>query len=266
MEEIAEFMAQHKIVDTQVEHLDERCEGCGRDLQRVTITFEDGSQKVNEAGCMCEANKKALQKQRELDARDYDRFSIIQREYLEKSFDDYIVAHEDTKQAEMRADALKFSKHYALNFGSHFKEKQNLFIQGTFGTGKTHLAAAIKNEVSRQNYKVLFISMPNYIDKLKQEFNDQKTGKFRHSIYKWATEADLLILDDVGANRMNDFSISELFRLVDARTDKCTVYTTNMTSDEFTQTKELNRILSRMVNRAKAIVIKGDDYRRKGLI
>lgn len=263
MDKIAEFMAEHKMKDTRVEHLGERCDGCGRDLQRVTITFEDDSEKVNLAGCMCEANRKAQERQRELNARDYDRFSVIQNEYLEKSFDNYIVNSDDEEQKKMQSEALKFTKHYALNFGSHLKEKQNLFIQGTFGTGKTHLAAAIRNEVSKQNYKVLFISLPNYIEALKKEFRDKSN---HHSIYKWATEADLLILDDVGANRMNEFAISELFRLVDARIDKCTVYTTNMTSEEFTQTKELNRILSRMVNRAKAIVIKGTDYRRKGLM
>lgn len=229
-----------------------QCEKCNGN--KSLVTFDDGS--TNETGCRCKAIKYVNDKQREINAQTFEKGSIIYGDYKRKTFDEY------QAEDDMQVKALKVAKHYGEHFDQHIKKGQNVMLQGTYGTGKTHLAAAIRKAVSDQRYKVLFMSLPDYIDKLKQEFKDRNQ---RHPISKMAQDADLLILDDVGANRMTEFEVSELFKLVDARRGKCTVYTTNYTSKDFMKSMELHRIFSRMMENTKVVVINGDDYRMKGM-
>lgn len=230
-----------------------QCERCRGNVR--IIKFDDGSER--KAGCRCSAQQYANEKQREINARTFEKGSIIHGDYKTKTFEGY------DAQTEAQRHGLKVAKHYAEHFPAHFKNGQNVLFQGSYGTGKTHLSAAIRKQVADQNYKVLFMSLPDYIDKVKQEFNE--TNK-RHPIFKMASDADLLILDDIGANRMTEFEVSELFKIVDARRGKCTVYTTNYSGKDFVKSMELHRIFSRMMENTKVVVLKGDDYRMKGML
>lgn len=268
MDELKRQMANAKIKSSSVEHLKDadgeplQCDQCKQALKNVTIYYMDGQSELKEkVGCKCEATRRVNEKQREINAKTFDAGSIINGGYQHKTFDDYRAETKDQQKA------LAMAKHYAENFDMHMANRQNVIMQGSYGTGKTHLAAAIRNELSRQHYKVLFMSLPDYIDKVKQEFGDHNQ---RHPIAKMAKDAELLILDDVGANRMTEFEVSELFRLVDSRTDKCTIYTTNYKPTEFlgkeAERKGLARIFSRMMQNTKVIVMNGPDYRMKGMI
>ncbi|WP_020006192.1 ATP-binding protein [Salinicoccus albus] len=257
MDTINEMMQGYGIKHTSVEHLNIKCEECNHELKIVTITYTDGTQEEKRAGCVCEATRRANEKQKEINARTFDKGSIMHGDYREKTLDDY---QAETKEQSV---ALRSARKYIDTFDEQMKNRRNIIFQGMFGTGKTHLAAAIRNELSKKNYKALFMSLPDYIDRVKQEFKETNQ---RHPIYKMAQDADLLVLDDVGANRMTDFEVSELFRLVEARTGKCTVYTTNYDSNDFISSRELHRVFSRMMSNTAVIVLNGDDYREKGLI
>lgn len=217
--------------------------------------FPDGVERIEP--CKCQGEKMANEKQREINARTFDKGSIIHGDYAAKTFEDYVAETDEQKFA------LKAARYYANHFDEQLANQQNILFQGTFGTGKTHLAAAIRNAVSNQDYKVLFMSLPDYIQKLKDEFGDRNQ---RHPIYKMAKEAELLILDDIGANRMSDWETSELFRLVEARLGKCTIYTTNWRGKDFTETREINRVFSRMMQKTKVIPLNGPDHRMKGML
>lgn len=230
-----------------------QCEKCRGNITQ--ITFEDGTTK--ETGCRCESIKWANDKQRRINAETFEKGSLIYGDYRKKDFDDY---HPSDEQQEK---ALKISRYYAEHFNQQLENGQNIFFQGTYGTGKTHLAAAIRQSVASQGYKVLFMSLPDYLDTLKREFKERN---LRHPISKMAKDAELLILDDVGANRMTDFAHEELFKIVDSRRGKCTIYTTNYTSEQFKGNQELQRIFSRMMENTKAVVLNGTDYRMKGLM
>ena len=264
MEEVKRMMTEHQIADTRVEHLKDddgnpvTCEQCKRPISRLTVVYTDGTDEVKEnVGCKCKAIRQANEKQREINARTFDRGSIIYGDYKEKAFDDYHPSNDE------QHFALKAARYYAEHFNDQLANQQNILFQGGFGTGKTHLAAAIRNAISKQNYKVLFMSLPDYVQKLKEEFSDRNQ---RHPIFKMAKDAELLVLDDVGANRMSEWEISELFRLVEARLGKCTIYTTNWTARDFTETQEINRVFSRMMQKTKVIPLNGPDHRMKGLM
>lgn len=257
-EEIAKMMHENKIKDTHVEHTDIKCDVCLMPISRVTIEFEDGRTNMKETGCKCAAIEMVNKKQREINAKSFDNESIMHGDYKFKTFENYNAA------TESQLNALKVTKYYADHFNEMIENSQSLLMQGQFGTGKTHLAAAVRNQLFKKHYRVLFVSMPDYLEKLKESFNDKNQNQ-RHHIYKFAKEADLLIFDDVGANKMSEWAIAELFRLVDARRSKCTIYTTNLTSEQLRATQDLYRVFSRMMERAKPVVVDGEDHRMKGM-
>ncbi|WP_250637008.1 ATP-binding protein [Lentibacillus amyloliquefaciens] len=73
---------------------------------------------------------------------------------------------------------------------------------------------------------------------------------------------DLLVLDDIGAEQQTEWSTSKLFEILDDRSGKATVYTTNLSSDELKE-RVGERNFSRMMDNTNVIVMNGSDYRRR---
>ena len=72
------------------------------------------------------------------------------------------------------------------------------------GVGKTHLAVAVMNElISRKRVPALFVTVPELLDNMRGAYNDP--GR---DIDEWmdsVKNAELLLLDDLGAERANDW-------------------------------------------------------------
>ena len=76
-------------------------------------------------------------------------------------------------------------------------------IWGEPGNGKTHLAAAIANELSKQGFIVVFQSVPELLQRIRSTFNnDNKENETQ--IMRALLECDLLILDDIGAEKQQN--------------------------------------------------------------
>ena len=107
-----------------------------------------------------------------------------------------------------------------------------LLLQGGYGCGKTHLAAAIANEASALGVPVLFLTVPDLLDTLRQAF-DSETITFDERFEQIQT-ATLLVLDDLGTQNATEWAKEKLFQLLDFRyVNKLpTVLTTNLALDE----------------------------------
>jgi len=91
-----------------------------------------------------------------------------------------------------------------------------LVLVGPNGCGKTHLAAAIANQCVDQGAVVLFEAVPDLLDHLRaafaptaEEVYDQLFSKMR--------EAELLVLDDLGAQQSTAWANEKLFQLLNYR-------------------------------------------------
>ena len=210
-------------------------------------------------GCQCELMQESADEIRKQKARAFDKQSIITNTYRQKRLRDYDAVTSEQKQAKQVA------VDYIMNFETHLENGTNLLLLGTFGTGKTHVAASIRNELVNRNYKVYFISFPNYLDAIKSDFNNKSDTDEQYKVKRMVQECELLIIDDIGANRLTGFAIDELFRLADARSGKCTIYTTNMNESDFERNYDLERVYSRMLENTKLLKVVGKDYRRRHL-
>jgi DNA replication protein DnaC len=134
-----------------------------------------------------------------------------------------------------------------------------LVLSGRVGCGKTHLAAAIKNERDAQGLPTLFKTVPDLLDYLRATYAPDSHVTYDRG-FDAIRNAEVLILDDYGAHSSTPWAEEKLFQLLNYRFNArlATVVTTNQPLDRGAPTsgaptQEL-RILSRLLDRAISTV------------
>jgi len=104
-----------------------------------------------------------------------------------------------------------------------------LVIAGATGRGKTRLAAAVGNFCREAGTPVLFLIVPDLLDRLRASFNPQDSKAF-DEVFEQVRTAPLLILDDLGSHSGTPWAEEKLFQLINYRYNAClpTVITTNL--------------------------------------
>lgn len=150
---------------------------------------------------------------------------------------------------------------YAAMFPDFLKDGKGLLLYGTNGTGKTFYAACIANRLIDSGRKVLFTSFSRLVNTLqgmyegKQEYIDG------------LSHFDLLVLDDLGAERQSEYMQEQVFNIVNARI--CSglpmIVTTNLTLQEIGKPADYERarIYSRILGKCVPVEIKGADRRKE---
>ncbi len=91
-----------------------------------------------------------------------------------------------------------------------------LLFSGGYGVGKTHLAAAIGNEVIRNGGEALFIIAPDLLDHLRSTFAPNSAETY-DELFDRLRNTPLLILDDLGAESATPWAQEKLFQLLNHR-------------------------------------------------
>lgn len=138
---------------------------------------------------------------------------------------------------------------------------KNLFITGTVGTGKTVFTCAVgkKRLEDRQEFK--FLNYASFIMKLQSMF-----GKDGENAYDRAEEIaeykGLLIIDDLGAEKLTDFVRQITYFLINEREqyERDTIITSNFSLGEIDAQID-KRISSRIVGMCEVLKFKGKDRR-----
>jgi len=113
------------------------------------------------------------------------------------------------------------------------KPKGWLVMMGTYGSGKTHLAAAIANYRSGLGDPPLFVMVPDLLDHLRATFSPQSNTTFDRRFDEIRT-SPLLVLDDLGTQSMTPWVREKLYQLFNYRynAELPTVITTSDSLDE----------------------------------
>ena len=91
-----------------------------------------------------------------------------------------------------------------------------LLLAAKSGTGKTHLAAAIANECLDRGMTVLFTTAPDLLDHLRATFAPLSTIAY-DELFTSMREAELLVIDDLGAQYSTPWAVEKLFQLLNYR-------------------------------------------------
>ena len=145
-------------------------------------------------------------------------------------------------------------------------EEKNLIFTGNTGVGKTYLTNCIANELLSRGKTVLYQTAPVMFDEINDAKFERDHAKF--DLYENILNVDLLIIDDLGAEKVTDSKITELFTIINTRllnqNHKITktIISTNLNVDELFQTYT-SRIGSRLAGNYRFLRFFGDDLRFK---
>ena len=91
-----------------------------------------------------------------------------------------------------------------------------LVLQGGYGCGKTHLAAAIANQRVAGGQPALFVVVPELLDHLRATFSPSSQVRFDQRFEEVRT-AQLLVLDDLGTESASPWAQEKLYQLFNYR-------------------------------------------------
>lgn len=144
-------------------------------------------------------------------------------------------------------------------------QKENLLIMGSTGLGKTFLCYCIAGELLEQGYFILYLTASQLFDQLaKEKFNKQNEEEELEWRYSEILEADILIIDDLGTEEPNTFTVAELYRILNDRLvqKKPIIISTNLDQKELHHLYS-DRILSRLLGEFIRMGFLGEDNRYK---
>ena len=207
--------------------------------------------------CKCAAERR---EQEESERREYERMSYMTMLRSE--------AFRDIPAALWRFDAvpvmtaqLSKAKQYAENWDRFKRDEIGLLLFGNVGTGKSYAAGCVANALIDRLESVLFVGMSDVVNRMQGNF-----GTDRDHNMKSLMRPDLLILDDLGAERNTSFGKERVFDVVDKRllTGKPMIVTTNIPLSVMKQAADLDdrRIYDRILEVCVPIRFDGENFRK----
>ncbi len=179
-----------------------------------------------------------------------------------QSFDTFRLSYYTSRTDRANMERIyEDAKRYAETFTD--ETAKNIVMFGATGLGKTHLSTAIAKVVIDRGYDVVYETAQNI-------FGDFEDERFNRS-YNAGTEdratdryfdCDLLIIDDLGAEMSNQFTVSCLYNLLNTRLNhrRSVILSTNLSYGEIMK-RYTERISSRLLGEYHQFHFTGTDIR-----
>ena len=228
--------------------------GYPRDYTALKFTCPDCSDTGFVGTAMCRCMREAL-------ITENIKTSGMGRLIDKQSFDNFDLDwyKDDPQVLRLMENNFKMAKRFAESFGTR---PQNLLMIGTTGTGKTHISTSIARSVIERGYEVLYDSAQNIVSAFETDRFKSGYGSYEPVADKYL-ECDLLIIDDLGAEFVTQFSVSALYNLINTRQNKglSTIISTNLSGAELAGKYE-GRIYSRIIGADYTVLrFEGKDQR-----
>jgi DNA replication protein DnaC len=194
--------------------LDRTCPICGENIPPIEIELPWKTMMVPGR---CECEKEEARKQEELEERRQKRIrierlfniSMLGPRFAECTFDNW-------KHRPGSEKAYEASIDYVKNWHEKRKTGEGLIMYGSPGNGKSHLGAAIANSLLATENTVIFANVPNLLLRIQATFGASKK-ETQSEIMNVLQLADLLILDDAGAEKWSSWVETTLYSIINSR-------------------------------------------------
>jgi DNA replication protein DnaC len=147
--------------------------------------------------------------------------------YRNASFDSF----QTPKHNENAARELSAVRQTVLNYAHEFPtgQKPGLLLIGEPGSGKTHLAVAALRRIIAKGFQGVFFDYQNLLDRIRSGF-DPTSGSSDREAYREALDAEVLMLDDLGAHRVLPWIEDVVTSIITQRCNnrKALIATTNL--------------------------------------
>jgi len=142
----------------------------------------------------------------------------------------------DNFEASGDREALKKAMFDVRNYVNYYPakvEKPGLLFIGPPGTGKTHLAVAALRGLIQRGFEGVFYDFQALLNHIRSGY-DAASGTMDREAYRSALEAEILVLDDLGAHRITDWVEDTVTSIITQRCNhrRATLLTTNLRDPE----------------------------------
>jgi len=247
---------------------DQVCPHCGQELQAEFFEFPPALQhKYGKPGewyyhpCTPECEKKNERREWELMRRDARVAILRERSGLSKRMKGYTLGNFRPTVSNAAGRARVKVDGYLEGWEENRDAGKGLYFCGGVGTGKTHLAVAVMNElIRRKRIPSLFVTVPELLDNLRETYN--KPGRNLDEWMDAVQNAEFLVLDDLGSERTTEWVRERIFVIVNHRYREAlpTVFTSNIGPKDLAEQLG-ERTASRIIAMCDWIALEGDDYR-----
>lgn len=245
-----EIMRWYVRLHTIMQH-DEKCKSCKKsdaEMQHCCkeyVTSEGGRIVISEGPCPQRGRQKKEQEMSLL----VKKARIVGR-YADKKFSNFEV------ETHNKAAYL-----LCKSYSESFPRENGLFLSGPTGTGKTHLALSVLMDNLERGHTGLFVTVPDFLDEIKASF---APGADRTEIMSEAKNVELLVLDDMGTEKLTDFVAEQIFTLINHRYihKLPTIVTSNLNITDLAE-RIGPRVSSRLREMCSGITVNGPDYRAR---
>lgn len=154
---------------------------------------------------------------------------------------------------------------FTLSF-SEGKHKQGIWVHGNFGRGKSFILGALANELHATGVDVTFISLKHFVDNyMARDFGEKE------AYLQGIAKTEVLILDDVGAEHLSEFSVKLIYELMANRYahKRTTFASSNLTITEYnlllqrSNAVDVERLIERLRHLFAQFKLDGENYRER---
>lgn len=257
-----------------------KCQYCGKEIEPLGVVRDKRISRWFHPFCDCPEAKEAREREQEKEIHDIVKKGQEQarqakiekmvegcgmkKRFMNRTFENFDAMKRD------QMTAYTIAKNYARDFDEIKEDGQGLYFFGYNGTGKTHLAAAICLDLMPKGVGVIFRTFAGLLGDIKATFDSDRTET---EVLKAYTEADLLIIDDLGKEQCTDWAVSQLFNIVNNRYEDCKpiVITANYSIEELEQVlvpkgyndDKVKAIVSRLRETCKPVPMYWQDHRKE---
>lgn len=236
------------------------CGNCNTPKQCRVVIF--GKERTPYCLCKCGEEKRdreeAEQKARAEAEKKAERIKKLRiMGFPDAKLKDWTFANDDMTKPQI----TKAMQNYVDNFEELKKQGKGLLLYGNVGTGKTYAACEVVNALIDKGYPALVTSFSRITNTIQDMYNGKQ--EYLDSLNQF----DLLVMDDLGAERRTDFMQEMVYSIIDGRSRSGLpfIVTTNLTINEIKNPTEIGyaRIYERVLERCFPIEVAGVNRRRE---
>lgn len=215
-----------------------RCGGCMQTLLPLTGAGEGQTALITHL-CPCRSGEKEAQQEADEKARKAKRVELYRVDGIDNpTYLEYTFSADDSPSSTPSI----LARQYVKGFQRMKDNGIGLIMYGTVGTGKTFYAACIANALIEKGIRVKMTTLSTII----ASAYDDKKWREKQNRY------DLLILDDLGAERQTDYALEIAYTVIDDRVNSGLplIVTTNLSEEDMANTGNLTlkRVYDRVLS------------------